>query len=134
MKIEHFAINVSQPTAMADWYVENLGMKIVRQQREAPNTAFLADESGRVMLEIYHNPPGEVPDYRSMNPLLLHLAFVSEHPEEDKHRLVEAGAADVSDDTLPDGSRLVMLRDPWGFCIQLCRRAQPMLAEKEGLF
>ena len=29
-------------------------------------------------------------------------------------------------DDLPDGSRLVMLRDPWGVCLQLCRRAQLM--------
>ena len=30
MNIEHFAINVSQPVAMARWYAANLGMQIVR--------------------------------------------------------------------------------------------------------
>lgn len=127
MKIEHFAINVEEPLAMADWYVENMGLNVVKQEKEAPYTAFMADESGRVMLEIYNNPPDEVPDYRNMDPLLVHIAYVAEDPAKDKKRLVEAGATVVSDDRLDDGSHLVMLRDPWGICIQLCKRGVPML-------
>jgi glyoxylase I family protein len=127
MKIEHSAYNVADPRAMTDWYVRHLGFTVVRQQHEAPYTAFLADDSGAVMIEIYCNPADEVPDYASMHPLLLHLAFVSEDPSSDRDRLVVAGATLFSDDTLPDGSHLVMLRDPWGFAIQLCKRAVPML-------
>jgi glyoxylase I family protein len=33
MKIEHFAINVADPIAMADWYVSNMGMTIVRKSQ-----------------------------------------------------------------------------------------------------
>jgi catechol 2,3-dioxygenase-like lactoylglutathione lyase family enzyme len=36
MKIEHFAINVKDPQAMAQWYVANLGMTIVRASDEPP--------------------------------------------------------------------------------------------------
>lgn len=131
MKIEHFAINVENPVEMADWYTETMGLKIVSQIQEPPFTAFLADESDRVMLEIYNNPADQVPDYRNMDPLLLHLAFVSQDPEMDKKRLVKAGAEVVSNDQLDDGSHLIMLRDPWGICIQLCKRGTPMLAKKE---
>ena len=92
---------------------------------------FLADDSKRVMIEIYKNPTDEVPDYRTMNPLILHLAFVSDDPSIDKERLLKAGASQVSDDRLDDGSHLVMLRDPWGLALQLCKRAMPMLAERE---
>lgn len=127
MKIEHFAINVRNPVDMTDWYVKHLGLKVVKQEKEAPHTAFLADDGGRVMLEIYINPPDEVPDYERMNPLIVHLAFVSENPSEDKKRLLEAGASLISDDQLADGSHLVMLRDPWGLPLQLCKRAVPML-------
>ncbi|MEX0720974.1 MAG: VOC family protein [Balneolaceae bacterium] len=134
MKIEHFAINVENPPAMVDWYVENLGLEIIRQMNEAPHTTFLADESGRVMLEIYTNPPGEVPDYPNMNPLIVHLAFVSENPASDKERLISAGATVVTDEHLKDNSHLIMMRDPWGFCIQLCKRGKPMLKEKEDTF
>lgn len=127
MKIEHFAINVSVPKKMADWYVDHLGLKIVKQQDEDPYTTFLADDSGRVMLEIYKNPPNKVPDYKNMDPLILHLAFVSDNPSDDKERLIKAGATLVSDDHLEDGSHIVMLRDPWELPVQLCKRAVSML-------
>ena len=80
-----------------------------------------------MMLEIYRNPPDEVPEYAGMNPLLLHFAFVSDDPDADRSRLLAAGALLVSDQHLDDGSHLVMLRDPWGLCIQLCRRSTGLL-------
>ena len=127
MKLEHFALNVEDPLAMAGWYTENLGLTIVRQKQDPPYMTFLADDSGRIMIEIYKNPANEVPDYRKMNPLLVHLAFVSEDPDTDKKRLEKAGASVVSDQQLEDGSHLVMLRDPGGLAIQLCKRGEPML-------
>lgn len=127
MKIEHVALNVNDPAAMARWYVEHLGLTVVRRIQEAPHTHFLADSSGRMMLEIYNNPPEQVPDYATMDPLLLHLAFVSEDPDQDKEALVAAGASMVKEDRLNDGSLLVMLRDPWGLAIQMCKRGIPML-------
>lgn len=130
MKIEHFALNVEDPLAMAAWYVENLGLDIVRQMKEAPYTTFMADTSGRIMVEIYLNPAGEVPPYREMNPLLVHLAFVSAEPEDDKNSLMAAGASLVSEQHLEDGSHLVMLRDPWGLALQLCKRGKPMIREE----
>lgn len=130
MKIEHFAVNVDDPLAMSDWYEQYLGLSVVKKSKQAPYMTFLADDSGRVMIEIYNNPVDQVPDYKNMDPLILHLAFVSDNPEIDKVRLLDAGATLVSDERLEDGSHLVMLRDPWGLAIQLCKRNKPMLAEK----
>jgi catechol 2,3-dioxygenase-like lactoylglutathione lyase family enzyme len=127
MKIEHVAFNVSDPASMAEWYTENLGFSIVKQIQNAPFMTFLADNSGKMMIEIYNNPAAEVPDYREMHPLILHLAFVSENPPDDRQRLVDAGATVISDEILNDGSHLIMLRDPWGICIQLCKRAISLL-------
>ena len=132
MKLEHFALNVENPLAMSEWYVKHLGLKIVRQMKEAPYTSFLADDSGIIMIEIYNNPPHEVPKYAEMNPLLVHLAFVSENPDKDREHLVAAGASLVSDQKLDDGSHLVMLRDPWGLSVQLCKRGTPMLIGQTG--
>jgi len=126
MKIEHFALNVADPVAMAAWYVENLGFKVVRQMKKPPFTHFLADSGGVSMLEIYNNPPDQVPDYAQMNPLLVHVAFISEEPGSDRDALVAAGAALVDELHLDDGGHLVMLRDPWGLAIQLCKRGIPM--------
>ena len=131
MKLEHFALNVEKPLAMAAWYVEHLGLKVVKQQSEPPYMTFMADDSGRIMIEIYCNPANEVPPYIEMNPLLVHLAFVSEDPAKEKERLVKAGASVESDQQLEDGSHLVMLRDPWGLALQLCKRGKPMLADTE---
>lgn len=131
MKLEHFALNVENPNAMTDWYSKHLGLKVVKQMAEAPYTTFLADDSGRVMVEVYCNPVNQVPPYRTMDPLLVHIAFVSENPATDKDRLVQAGASLVSETTMADGTELVMLRDPWGLALQLCKRATPMLIPKE---
>lgn len=127
MKIEHIALNVKHPQAVSDWYEKNLGLKVVKKMANAPFMTFLADDSGKVMIELYQNAKAPVLEYAKLDPLMLHLAFVSENPEEEKQRLVEAGAELVSDDTLEDGTRLLMLRDPWGLAIQFCKRAKPML-------
>ncbi len=127
MKIEHFAFNVKDPVAIADWYVENLGLEIVRKMDQAPYTHFIGDKSGQVMIEIYNNPVDKVPDYENMDPLLLHLAFVSENPQKDKERLEGAGAVFVEEVNPDAGSSLIMMRDPWGLAIQLCKRSKPMI-------
>ncbi len=127
MKFEHFAINVPNAIAVSLWYEEHLGLTIKKKMDEAPYMTFLADDSGTVMLEIYSNPKGETLEFKNLNPLAVHLALVSEDPALDKARLIAAGASEVTDDILPDGSHLVMLRDPWGICLQLCKRAIPMI-------
>ena len=127
MKIEHIALNVKHPQAVSEWYEKNLGMKVVKKMDDAPFMTFLADDSGKVMIELYQNSKAPVLEYSKLDPLMLHLAFVSENPEAEKTRLIDAGAELVSDDTLEDGTRLLMLRDPWGLAIQFCKRADPML-------
>ena len=129
MKLEHLALNVIDPVAMATWYVEHLGLTTVRQVEDAPYTHFLADSTGTILLEIYNNPPDQVPPYAEMDPLLLHVAFVSVDPEAGMVALLAAGATLVEDLRLDDGSHLAMLRDPWGLAIQLCKRAVPMLRD-----
>lgn len=127
MKLEHLALNVADPVAMAEWYTEHLGLKAVRKTTDAPYTHFLADTGGTMLLEIYRNPPDEVPPYADMDPLLLHVAFVSADPDADKAALLAAGATFVTDVCLDDGSLLIMMRDPWGLAIQLCKRGVSLL-------
>jgi glyoxylase I family protein len=122
MKIEHIAFNVADPVAVAAWYCEHLGLGIVRHIPGPTQTHFLADDAGETVIEIYCNPSDQVPDYPSMNPLLLHLAFVSASPDDDSSRLIAAGATWVDELRFPDGTHLVMLRDPWGLALQLCKR------------
>jgi len=127
MKFEHFALNVADAPAASLWYEEYLGLKVVKKMEEPPYMTFLADDSGTVMIEIYSNPKGETLDFEKLHPLAVHLALVSENPDADRDRLVKAGAKVISDDILPDGSHLVMVKDPWGLALQLCKRATPMI-------
>lgn len=124
MKIEHLALNVADPEGMAGWYCRHLGFVVARKSSGPSLAHFLRDPQSGVMLEIYLNPADQVPDYAGMDPLLLHLAFASDDLTGDCAALVEAGATLVSDQTLADGSRVAMLRDPWNLCIQLCQRAE----------
>ena len=127
LRLEHVALNVSDPRAMAEWYVANLGMRVVRQVEGPPHTRFLVDAGGATVVELYENTAARIPDYVRMDPLELHLAFDSRAPDADRDELVRAGATALSDDRLPDGSRLLMLRDPWGLALQLCARATPLV-------
>ncbi len=125
MKFEHVALNVPDARAMSRWYVEHLGASIVRSFEATPFTHFLADETGRVFLELYSNPASPYPDYANIPPLALHVAFFAPDAGASQQRLIAAGAKPFSDDKMPDGSRLIFLRDPWGVPIQLCQRAKP---------
>lgn len=129
IRLEHVAINVENPVGMADWYCENLGMKIVRKGPPPANMRFICDAGGNMMLEIYHNPPDAVPDYASMNPLTLHIAFMVDDVKGICRKLVAAGATVATEATVTDsGDELAMLRDPWGVPIQILTRANPMLS------
>jgi glyoxylase I family protein len=97
LDIEHFACNVSDPAAMAAWYVANLGMRIVRQVPTPPYIHFLADAGGRVVIEIYSNPADPVPDYTAMHPLRFHVAFKTDDPDAALVELVGAGATRSAD-------------------------------------
>ena len=131
VRLEHVGLNVADPIKAAQWYVENLGMKVLREAPAPANTRFLGDAAGNMMLEIYHNPPEAVPNYAAMDPLLLHVAFMVEDVEAMRSKLIAAGATAVGEvTTTPAGDKLAMLRDPWGLAIQFVRRADPMLKLK----
>jgi len=126
--IEHLGLNVPNPVAAAAWYTAHLGFSVKRKLDQTPWTHFLADASGKVMIEIYKNPQADVPNYREMNPLVLHLAFTVDDVAAMRTRLLSAGASAVDEITLtPAGDQLAMLRDPWGMPIQLVRRSHPMV-------
>jgi catechol 2,3-dioxygenase-like lactoylglutathione lyase family enzyme len=128
MKFEHFAINVEDPPAVAAWYVDHLGMKVVRSAGPPAHMHFLADTTDRVVIELYNNPPDLIPDYAAQDPQVLHIAFAVEDIDATIARLAAAGATRVGGPgQTPFGDTLSMLRDPWGFAIQLTQRAEPMV-------
>ena len=122
MTFEHFALNVVDIKGVVNWYCTHLGLTIANQQRESPYMTFLADSTDRVVIEFYKREDELAEDFRNRHPLTFHIAFVSENAEEDKQRLLNAGASYFEEILKEDGSHLVMLRDPWGIPLQLCQR------------
>ena len=129
MRIEHVAWQVNDPGAVAAGYCEHLDFTIKRHVDNAAQAHFLADASGQVMIEIYHNTKAPVFDYQALDPLQLHLAFTCDDIPGTVQRLTEAGATLVEEigDGSPDSDHIAMMRDPFGLAIQFCRRATPMV-------
>jgi len=128
VRFEHVALNVADPPATADWYCKNLGMKLIKQGQPPVNARFISDAGGNMMLELYTNPPDAVPNYRSMNPLLLHIAFTVDDIQAVRAKLLGVGATIAEDiTTTPAGDQILILRDPWGLAIQFVKRTKPML-------
>jgi catechol 2,3-dioxygenase-like lactoylglutathione lyase family enzyme len=128
MRIEHVALYVPHPLEMARWYVEHLGFEVKRRAMAPPWGHFLADGSGQVMIELYSRADAPIPDYASQHPATLHLALVSRDVAADVERLTRGGATlEGPIDRQPGGDVLAFVRDPWGVCLQLAQRGEPMV-------
>ena len=127
IQFEHFALNMNKPHEMAAWYVEILQCQIVSKLDAAPFTVFLADENGRVFWEIYRNPQAPFSSVCNCDPFVYHLAFAVDDIEFCKAKILDAGGSYVTTVDTDTGSRLIMMRDPWGVPLQLCSRVPPLL-------
>lgn len=123
MRVEHSAFNVPEPEAMANWYIENMGMKLLWSGGGA---WFISDEFDDGRFELYCRPDLTPPDYFSMPPFQLHLAFETKTLEADYQRLLDAGC--TPEGPAPESPNgLVFLRDPWGITLQLACRETPFI-------
>ena len=129
LTVEHVAWQAKDPEAVADWYGKHLGFRVLRKNDDPARTLFLVDTAGQCVVEIYNNSAASVLDYASMHFLQLHLAFrVDGDVAATRDELLNAGCTIAEDvRTTPAGDTLCMLRDPFGFAIQLCKRAKPMM-------
>jgi catechol 2,3-dioxygenase-like lactoylglutathione lyase family enzyme len=127
MKLEHVAINVPNAQEFTKWFADNLGMRVVVSNNTPPFMHFVADEAGS-MLEIYSNTTVPMPDYASMHPTNLHLAFSSNDIENDRARLLAAGAEAFGEITVsPAGDKLAFFRGPQSVPFQLVQRKKPLI-------
>jgi len=96
--------------------VEHLGLTVKRAQDVSPFGCFLADDGDAVMLEFYNNPKVRVPDYRQIDPLVLHLAFRADDVARTRARLITAGATAEGDLQVTEAaitSRCCGIRGGW---------------------
>lgn len=99
-------------------------MRVLKSTGAPTHTHSMDCGDSGVQIEFYRNKNAPTPDYLNQDPLVVHLAFVSPDPEAEAARRISAGATPQAGPvTTAAGDVLVMLRDPWGFPIQLCQRA-----------
>lgn len=128
MKFEHTAYNVPEPAKQAAWYIDHMGMVMIRVGGGPTAIHFVGEPGGRFIIELYNNPNGPLPDYGAISMWTQHIAFVSEDLDADRATLVAAGGkADGGTIVLPSGDSTAFVRDPWGLCIQLIKRLKPLV-------
>jgi catechol 2,3-dioxygenase-like lactoylglutathione lyase family enzyme len=125
---EHIAFNVENPVADAQWFVDNLGFKIMYKGDPPGNTRFVADEKNDMMMELYNNTKFPKLNIPNVSYMAIHFAFMADSIEQVKEKLLAAGATLAEDiQVTAAGDKVLMLRTPWGLPIQFVERANPML-------
>jgi glyoxylase I family protein len=128
LRPEHLALNVSDSRSTAHWFVEHLGMHVVREGGAPTYGMFVADSSEQMMLELYQNSAYPVVDFGKISYMSIHYASMVPDIEAAKKGLLKAGATVAEDITkTPSGDYVLMLREPGGFPIQFVNRVAPML-------
>lgn len=128
MRPEHFELNLVNSEAKADWYVENLGLKVVRKGGAPSFGFFVSDIKDNMMLELNQDARYPVLEFENINYNSFHVAFTVDDVKAIKEKLIAAGAKLAEEiKNTPAGDQVVMLRDPWGQAIQFVKRVNPMI-------
>lgn len=130
MEIEHFAINVKDAVALADWYATHLGLNIIRCNRAAPPfESFMIDSKGKTIFEVYADPQADFVEYGKLSPYTFHIAFKVTEIEDVIKTLVAAGASyDGKLLTNSTKDKVTFIRCPWGIALQFVERNEPLVA------
>jgi catechol 2,3-dioxygenase-like lactoylglutathione lyase family enzyme len=123
MRIEHFAIYAEDTVALADWYCDKFGMKVVFKGKQDPPMIFVADKEG-MCIEIIGRPPRTQPiDFNTV----FHFAFLVDDFDQAVAELKAKGVP-LEDEVVgaAPGVRLCFFDDPAGNRGQLAWRAEPL--------
>ena len=121
-RIEHFAIYADDTTALADFYVALLGMRVVKKGTGDPPGYFLADGHGGA-IELIGRPAGAAVNQR----WVCHLAFWSDEMPALEARVQALGLA-IEHDTRVDEDvmQTFFFNDPAGNRCQIVWRREPL--------
>ena len=122
MHLEHFALYAEDTVALADWYCDKFGMKVVFRGTQDPPVIFVADERG-MAIEIINRPPREPLDFGT----IFHCAFLVDDFESAVAELKGNGVP--LEDEFAGASadvRLCFFDDPAGNRGQIAWRTMPL--------
>ncbi len=120
-KVARLTLDCAEPDTMADWYVRQLGFKVVEHRGGERHEWILEDAAGFqfALYRAYGNL--KYPDFWALDPNQFHLTVKATDFEADAKRLEAAGCDQVDDGrwSAGDGSR--MFRDAFGLPLRLER-------------
>ena len=129
-RIEHVAIDARVPAALARWYRDTLGFRVLMEGQGERGTWFVAPPGagaeGGAFVEI--EPANDAPATAHVrdDAGLRHLAFAVDDFEGTCDALRAKGVPFVGDVVAtPDGKRLAFFADPEGNLLQLVHRPRP---------
>ena len=111
MYIEHPGIAAKDPQALAQWYIDTLGMKLLRQA--GPTTFFIGFDKG-ACIEIYAAKSDAEPIANNYVQGMTHIAFYAEDFEATRQMLLSKGVKPAAEPVLRDDLKLALMRDPEG--------------------
>jgi glyoxylase I family protein len=122
-KLEHFAIYAADTSALKDFYVEALGLRVIFTGSSTPPGYFLADDSGTA-LEIIGRPEGESAVNQRW---VCHLAvwvddYAATHSALERRGIVFEADTAVDNDAL----KTAFFKDPEGNRCQIVWRNPPL--------
>jgi glyoxylase I family protein len=121
-RLEHFAIYAVDSTALKDFYVRALGMRVALESGGDPPGYFLADDRG-MALEIIGRPAGE----SNVNQRwVCHVAFWVDDVAEKRAELERMGIVFETDTVVDndDAMKTAFFRDPEGNRCQIVWRSR----------
>ena len=123
MRIEHLAIFAEDTVALANWYCEKFGLKIIFKGEQNPPMIFVADERGMAVEIIGRAPRTEPIDFNTV----FHFAFVVDDFDKTAEDLKQKGVP-LEDEVVGAASdvRLCFFDDPAGNRVQLVWRGNPL--------
>jgi catechol 2,3-dioxygenase-like lactoylglutathione lyase family enzyme len=127
LTFEHTAYNVTEPAKQAQWWIDHMGLTLLRRVQNETDIHFIGDVHGKLIIELYNNPKGAIPNYAAINEWTQHIAFTTENIAAERARLIAAGATPEGEiGTVASGDAAAFVRDPWGLMIQLITRIKPL--------
>lgn len=124
MYLEHPGIAARDPQALATWYQEKLGMRLLRQA--GPTTFFLGFDKG-ACLEIYAARTDAAPIADNYVAGVTHVAFYTPDFDRMLDALLAAGVEPAAQAVIRPDLKLALLRDGEGNLFHITWRAQELI-------
>ncbi len=122
--IEHPGIAARDPRALVAFYVDTLGLRLVRQTGE---TTFFVGCEGGGFIEIYQATEGEPACLGNHALGLRHIAFLVDDYDAAFAELLAMGVPQAEPPKLnPPALRLALFRDPEGNLFHITERDRPL--------